>query len=92
MGHIQLAAPVSHIWYVKGTPSRLGLLLDVSPRNLERVLYFANYMVTEVNQEAVTAMIESLGKDRDEQIKQIEEEANARIEGRKASQQSESAT
>ncbi|MDB5081468.1 MAG: DNA-directed polymerase, beta subunit [Chloroflexi bacterium] len=90
MGHIQLAAPVSHIWYVKGTPSRLGLLLDVSPRNLERVLYFANYMVTDVDQEAVKAMLESLGKERDEQIKLIEAEANSRIDGRKASQQSES--
>src|SRR5947209_7253543 len=50
MGHIQLASPVSHVWYVKGTPSRLGLLLDISPRNLERVLYFATYIVTEVNE------------------------------------------
>ena len=41
MGHIELASPVSHIWFVKGTPSKLGLLLDMSPRNLERVLYFA---------------------------------------------------
>ncbi len=90
MGHIQLAAPVSHIWYVKGTPSRLGLLLDISPRNLERVLYFANYMVTDVDQDAVKSMLENLNKDRDEQIRQIEEEANARIEGRKANQQSES--
>lgn len=45
MGHIQLAAPVSHIWYFKGIPSRMGLLLDISPRNLERVLYFANFIV-----------------------------------------------
>ena len=50
MGHIELAAPVSHIWYVKGTPSRLGLLLDISPRNLERVLYFATYIVTTVDE------------------------------------------
>ena len=41
MGHIKLASPVSHIWYFKGTPSRLGILLDISPRNLERILYFA---------------------------------------------------
>ena len=45
MGHIELAAPVSHIWYFKGIPSRLGLMLDVSPRNLEKVLYFASYIV-----------------------------------------------
>ena len=45
MGHIELAAPVSHIWYFKGIPSRLGMLMDVSPRNLEKVLYFASYIV-----------------------------------------------
>jgi len=52
MGHIELAAPVSHIWFVKGTPSVLGLLLDISPRNLERVLYFAQYIVTYVDERA----------------------------------------
>jgi DNA-directed RNA polymerase subunit beta' len=45
MGHIQLASPVSHIWYFKGTPSRLATLLEISPRNLEKVLYFAQYIV-----------------------------------------------
>lgn len=45
MGHIQLAAPVSHIWYFKGIPSRMGLILDISPRTLEKVLYFASYVV-----------------------------------------------
>jgi DNA-directed RNA polymerase subunit beta' len=45
MGHIELAAPVSHIWYFKGIPSRMGLLLDMSPRSLERILYFASYVV-----------------------------------------------
>ena len=47
MGHIELAAPCSHIWYFKGIPSRMGLLLDISPRILEKVLYFANYMVVD---------------------------------------------
>ncbi|MCB6515870.1 MULTISPECIES: DNA-directed RNA polymerase subunit beta' [Veillonella] len=47
MGHIQLATPVSHIWYFKGIPSRMGLILDVSPRSLERVLYFASYIVVD---------------------------------------------
>ena len=45
MGHIELAAPVSHIWYFKGIPSRMGLILDLSPRTLEKVLYFAYYIV-----------------------------------------------
>ncbi|HEY4386797.1 MAG TPA: DNA-directed RNA polymerase subunit beta', partial [Ktedonobacteraceae bacterium] len=52
MGHIELASPVSHIWYFKGTPSRIGLLLDLSPRNLERILYFALYVVTNIDEEA----------------------------------------
>ncbi|MEG1407449.1 MAG: DNA-directed RNA polymerase subunit beta', partial [Ruthenibacterium sp.] len=47
MGHIELAAPVSHIWYFKGIPSRIGLILDISPRLLEKVLYFAAYIVTD---------------------------------------------
>ena len=45
MGHIELAAPVSHIWYFKGIPSRMGILLDMSPRSLEKILYFASYVV-----------------------------------------------
>jgi len=50
MGHIELAAPVSHIWYFKGIPSRMGLLLDMSPRSLEKVLYFAAYIVTDAGE------------------------------------------
>ncbi|HSU79015.1 MAG TPA: DNA-directed RNA polymerase subunit beta' [Candidatus Angelobacter sp.] len=50
MGHIELAAPVSHIWYFKGIPSRMGLLLDMSPRALEEVIYFASYVVTETGE------------------------------------------
>jgi DNA-directed RNA polymerase subunit beta' len=54
MGYIKLAAPVSHIWYFKGIPSRMGLVLDITPKHLEKVLYFANYIVLDVNSEAVT--------------------------------------
>ena len=50
MGHIELAAPVSHIWYFKGIPSRMGLILDISPRTLEKVLYFASYIVLDPGQ------------------------------------------
>lgn len=50
MGHIELAAPVSHIWYFKGIPSRMGLILDISPRNLEKILYFAAYVVIDPGQ------------------------------------------
>ena len=63
MGHIDLAAPVAHIWFSKGTPSRLGLLLDLSPRNLDRVLYFAQYLVTDVDQELKGQLLESLHSD-----------------------------
>ena len=52
MGHIELAAPVTHIWYFKGVPSRLGYLLDLAPKDLEKVIYFAAYMITEVDEEA----------------------------------------
>ncbi|MCR4653987.1 MAG: DNA-directed RNA polymerase subunit beta' [Eubacterium sp.] len=54
MGHIELAAPVSHIWYFKGIPSRMGLILDLSPRTLERVLYFASYIVLDPGQTTLT--------------------------------------
>ena len=60
MGHIQLASPVSHIWYFKGTPSRLGILLDISPRNLEGVLYFAKYIVTWVDEDARAKLLQQL--------------------------------
>ena len=60
MGHISLAAPVTHIWFAKGVPSRLGLLLDIPPRTLERVVYFAQYVVTEVHEEARKHALELL--------------------------------
>ncbi len=68
MGHIELACPVSHIWFAKGTPSRLGLLLDLSPRSLEHILYFSHYIVTSVNEKA-----------REEAIKQLEESTEGLI-------------
>jgi DNA-directed RNA polymerase subunit beta' len=63
MGHIELASPVSHIWYFKGTPSRIGLLLDLSPRNLERILYFALYVVTDIDDEGRQSELERLGEE-----------------------------
>ena len=61
MGHIDLAAPVSHIWFFKGVPSRIGYLLDMAPKELEKVLYFAASMVTWVDDEAREKDMESLG-------------------------------
>ncbi|MGH2442378.1 MAG: DNA-directed RNA polymerase subunit beta', partial [Chloroflexota bacterium] len=80
MGHIELASPVSHIWYFKGTPSRLGLLLDVSPRNLERILYFALYIVTRVHEDERQRAIERTREEEAERIAEIEGDVNARAE------------
>src|SRR6478752_3965982 len=79
MGHIELAAPVAHIWYVKGTPSRLGLLLDISPRNLERVLYFASYLVTMVDEERKAEAISEIEEAHNEAVGEFRSEADARI-------------
>jgi DNA-directed RNA polymerase subunit beta' len=79
MGHIELAAPVAHIWYVKGTPSRLGLLLDISPRNLERVLYFASYMVTAVDDEKRATAIQEIQELHAEQVADLEATAGEEL-------------
>jgi len=79
MGHIALAAPVAHIWFAKGIPSRLGLLLDVSPRNLERVLYFAQYIVTRVDPLLQTRRIEELQLEHGERKEDAEQQMNQRI-------------
>lgn len=63
MGHIELAAPVVHIWYYKATPSRIGLLLNLSTNEIEKVLYFVKYVVTEVNEEQKKNIIATLDKD-----------------------------
>ena len=60
MGHISLAAPVTHIWFLRGTPSAISLLLDVAVKNIERVAYFATYLVTDVKEEEVKKTLESL--------------------------------
>ncbi len=69
MGHIELAAPVSHIWYFKGSPSRLGYLLDIPPKELEKVLYFASSIITSVDKEA-----------RDEDVDELRDELAADLE------------
>ena len=72
MGHIRLAAPVAHIWFSKGTPSRLGLLLDLSPRNLERVLYFAQYIVTSVDEDARLRMHDQLKAEHEAEMERLQ--------------------
>ena len=79
MGHIELASPVSHIWFVKGTPSRIGLLLDVSPRSLERVLYFAQFIVTTVDEQAKKRALDHLQQEMDNAAVQAQQQYEDRI-------------
>jgi len=70
MGHIELASPVSHIWFSKGIPSRMGLLLGLSPRSLERVLYFSHYIITSIDEEARRKAIEEIREKSSEELDQ----------------------
>ncbi len=81
MGHIELASPVSHIWYFKGTPSRLSLLLDISPRNLEKILYFAQYIVYDLNEDARVKALESIDLDEAARISELETSLHERMSG-----------
>jgi DNA-directed RNA polymerase subunit beta' len=78
MGHIKLASPVSHVWYFKGIPSRMGLLLDMSPRNLEKILYFANYIVTDVHEEVRNDMLAVLNMEKDERAIRLRGDIDAK--------------
>ena len=73
MGHIELAAPVTHIWYFKGVPSRLGYLLDIAPKDLEKVIYFAAYMITTVDADARHRDLPSLEAKVEVERKQLEQ-------------------
>ena len=82
MGHIELAAPVTHIWYFKGVPSRLGYLLDLAPKDLEKVIYFAAYMITDVDDEARHRDLASLEGRTDVERKQLENRRDNDVEQR----------
>ncbi|MFJ9663978.1 DNA-directed RNA polymerase subunit beta' [Streptomyces sp. NPDC101219] len=82
MGHIELAAPVTHIWYFKGVPSRLGYLLDLAPKDLEKVIYFAAYMITYVDEERRTRDLPSLEAHVSVERQQIENRRDADLEAR----------
>ena len=69
MGHIELAAPITHIWFLKGTPSRIGQIIDITPRDLEKIVYFASFIVTELDEGA-----------RDEALGRIEQDLAGRCE------------
>ncbi|MET7299233.1 DNA-directed RNA polymerase subunit beta' [Embleya sp. NPDC005575] len=82
MGHIELAAPVTHIWYFKGVPSRLGYLLDLAPKDLEKVIYFAAYMITYVDDERRQRDLPSLDAKISVERQQIEQRRDASVEER----------
>ncbi|MFV0428123.1 MAG: DNA-directed RNA polymerase subunit beta' [Arachnia sp.] len=82
MGHIELAAPVTHIWYFKGVPSRLGYLLDVAPKDLEKVIYFAAHMITAVDEDARHRDQASLQAKVDIELKQVAARRDSEIEER----------
>jgi len=82
MGHIELACPVSHTWFARGVPSRLGLLLDLSPRNLERVLYFSHYITTAIDEEARRKTIEQLSEKYSLEIAERQRASEAEIADR----------
>ncbi|HZR51406.1 MAG TPA: DNA-directed RNA polymerase subunit beta' [Streptosporangiaceae bacterium] len=84
MGHIELAAPVTHIWYFKGVPSRLGYLLDLAPKDLEKVIYFAAYMITYVDDEARQRDLPSLEAKITVERSQLEQRRDADVEARQA--------
>lgn len=85
MGHVELAAPVTHIWYFKGVPSRLGYLLDLAPKDLEKVIYFAAYMITDVDVDARHEDLPDLQARHDLEIKELENEREAAINDRAVS-------
>ncbi|MCL2737028.1 MAG: DNA-directed RNA polymerase subunit beta' [Propionibacteriaceae bacterium] len=92
MGHIELAAPVTHIWYFKGVPSRLGYLLDIAPKDLEKVIYFAAYMITEVDEDARHRDLTSLAARVETERKQIENRRDADVNARLTKMEEDLAT
>jgi DNA-directed RNA polymerase subunit beta' len=86
MGHIELACPVSHIWFARGIPSRVGLLLDLSARSLERVIYFSHYIITSVNEEARQRSIKDLEARFDRQLLERKEKLDHKVLGLETNQ------
>ena len=82
MGHIELAAPVTHIWFFKGVPSRLGYLLDLAPKDLEKVIYFAAYMITDVDVDARHEDLPKLEKKLDQDRKNVEKRRDLDVAAR----------
>ncbi|HEX2550956.1 MAG TPA: DNA-directed RNA polymerase subunit beta', partial [Nocardioidaceae bacterium] len=82
MGHIELAAPVTHIWYFKGVPSRLGYLLDLAPKDLEKIIYFAAYLITSVDTEARHRDLSTIEAEMSVEKKRAEDKRDGDVEAR----------
>ena len=82
MGHIELAAPVTHIWFFKGVPSRLGYLLDLAPKDLEKIIYFAAYLITSVDDEARHRDLPTVEAEISAEKSNLENRRDADVEGR----------
>jgi len=80
MGHIKLACPVSHIWFLRGVPSRMGMILDIPQQQSERVIYFAAYIITEVNEDAKKMVLEKIEKEYEEKTKNANQESKNILE------------
>src|SRR3972149_11200216 len=88
LGHIKLAVPVTHIWFLRSTPSRIGLLLNLSIKTLEQVVYFASYIIEDVNEEAKISAMKELDHDYKNRVKRIQEtyeEKNTELKAKKSS-------
>src|SRR3990167_6910969 len=81
MGHINLASPVAHSWFVKGAPSKLSLILDISPKNLEAVVYFASYLVINIDPALKGAALEKLERNLQDKIEEAKELLEKNIKG-----------
>jgi len=91
MGHIKLATPCSHIWFLKGVPSRMGLVLDISMQQLERVIYFAGYIITRVDEEAKKKVLEEIEKEYKQKAKLKIQDAKSKMQNAKGKTQKEEA-
>jgi DNA-directed RNA polymerase subunit beta' len=87
MGHITLASPTAHVWFFKGAPSKISLLLGVAPRGIEQVIYFARYLVTEVDEEKRKVAVANIEKAKDERITEIADEFKSRHDALKIEEQ-----
>ena len=79
MGHIDLAAPITHIWFLKGTPSRIGQILDITPRDLEKIVYFASFIVTHLDEAARDDALGRIDQDLTERLEEVEDSAAIRL-------------